>query len=235
MSASLINRSLTNIRTELDFLRESNVISDDLFNKINDSLPQRYNANSSRDSFASSTQVEYVEAIYDFPPQQDGDLELKTGDKVEVIEKPSSEWYKGKCNGKTGMFPSNYVKPAFSNTRAPSRDSESVNGPPKYGNNDNKLQHEYTNNSSSQASYQQQQQAPFPPASTNYYQAPPPQQQVVYQPQPQQQQQPQQVIVQQPQEQHSHSSMKKFGSKLGNAAIFGAGATLGSDLVNSIF
>lgn len=28
---------------------------------------------------------------------------------------------------------------------------------------------------------------------------------------------------------------KKFGRKLGNAAIFGAGATLGSDLVNSIF
>mgnify|MGYP003365606052 CR=1 FL=1 len=237
MSASLINRSLTNIRTELDFLRESNVISDDLFNKINDSLPQRYNPNSSRDSVASSAQVEYVEAIYDFPPQQDGDLELKTGDKVEVIEKPSSEWYKGKCNGKTGMFPSNYVKPAFSNPPAPSRDAASINGPPKYGNNDNKLQHEYTNNSSSQVSYQQppqqqQQQAPFPPASTNYYQAPPPQQQVVYQQQPQQ---PQQVIVQQPQEQHSHSSMKKFGSKLGNAAIFGAGATLGSDLVNSIF
>ncbi|KAH7305034.1 SH3 domain-containing protein [Stachybotrys elegans] len=28
---------------------------------------------------------------------------------------------------------------------------------------------------------------------------------------------------------------KKFGSKLGNAAIFGAGATMGSNLVNSIF
>jgi len=28
---------------------------------------------------------------------------------------------------------------------------------------------------------------------------------------------------------------KKFGKKLGNAAIFGAGATIGSDIVNSIF
>lgn len=28
---------------------------------------------------------------------------------------------------------------------------------------------------------------------------------------------------------------KKFGGKLGNAAIFGAGATMGADLVNSIF
>ncbi|KAF3357305.1 Acetolactate synthase small subunit [Verticillium dahliae VDG1] len=28
---------------------------------------------------------------------------------------------------------------------------------------------------------------------------------------------------------------EKFGKKLGNAAIFGAGATLGGNLVNSIF
>ena len=28
---------------------------------------------------------------------------------------------------------------------------------------------------------------------------------------------------------------KKLGEKLGNAAIFGAGATAGSDLVNAIF
>ncbi|CAB4251855.1 similar to Saccharomyces cerevisiae YGR136W LSB1 Protein containing an N- terminal SH3 domain [Maudiozyma barnettii] len=232
MSASLINRSLTNIRTELDFLRESNVISDEVFNKINDSLPEKYNPNASRDSVNSNEQ-EYVEAIYDFPPQQDGDLELKTGDKVLIIEKPSKEWYKGKCNGKVGMFPSNYVKPAFSNT-AP-RDSSSISGPPRYTN-DNKLEQQFTNHSSSQASYQQapQQQSPFPPPSTNYYQQPPAQQ-IVYQQQPQAQ--PQQVIVEQPQQQHSNGSsqMKKFGSKLGNAAIFGAGATLGSDLVNSIF
>ncbi|SMN17941.1 similar to Saccharomyces cerevisiae YGR136W LSB1 Protein containing an N-terminal SH3 domain [Maudiozyma saulgeensis] len=230
MSASLINRSLTNIRTELDFLRESNVISDDVFNRINDSLPEKYDPNSSRDN-SNSNQEEYVEAIYDFPPQQDGDLELKTGDKIQIIEKPSNEWYKGKCNGKVGMFPSNYVKPAFSNT-AP-KDSGSVAGPPRYAN-DNKLEQQYTNHSS-QASYQQssQQQSPYPPPSTNYYQQTPPQQ-IIYQSQPQPQ--PQQVVVEQPQ-QHSNGSsqMKKFGSKLGNAAIFGAGATLGSDLVNSIF
>lgn len=28
---------------------------------------------------------------------------------------------------------------------------------------------------------------------------------------------------------------KKFGKKLGNAAVFGAGATLGSKIVNGIF
>lgn len=41
-------------------------------------------------------------------------------------------------------------------------------------------------------------------------------------------------------QEHPHLSKveeggKKFGKKLGNAAIFGAGATIGSNIVNSIF
>jgi hypothetical protein len=57
--------------------------------------------------------------------------------------------------------------------------------------------------------------------------------------------QPQAVVVQdaantgqqQQQQQHhlGNEQVKKFGSKLGNAAIFGAGATIGSKVVNSIF
>ncbi|OCK77674.1 SH3 domain protein [Lepidopterella palustris CBS 459.81] len=39
-----------------------------------------------------------------------------------------------------------------------------------------------------------------------------------------------------PQEPSKHQEMgKKFGKKLGNAAIFGAGATIGSNIVNGIF
>nr|1YNZ_A Chain A, Pin3p [Saccharomyces cerevisiae]1ZX6_A Chain A, Ypr154wp [Saccharomyces cerevisiae] len=57
--------------------------------------------------------MEYVEALYQFDPQQDGDLGLKPGDKVQLLEKLSPEWYKGSCNGRTGIFPANYVKPAF--------------------------------------------------------------------------------------------------------------------------
>jgi len=51
---------------------------------------------------------------------------------------------------------------------------------------------------------------------------------------PQTQQQPQQQ-QQEGQSSGSSNALHKFGSKLGNAAIFGAGATIGSDLVNSIF
>lgn len=75
-----------------------------------------------------------------------------------------------------------------------------------------------------------------------------------YPPPPQQQQQnpynagaPPMAMANQPQQQQQQveggeggagkagGMGKKFGKKLGNAAIFGAGATIGSNIVNSIF
>lgn len=235
MSASLINRSLTTIRTELDFLRESEVISEETFQQISNSLPQRYdpNANGNR---SSSPSLEYFEAIYAFQAQQDGDLNLKPGDKIQVLEKPSSEWYKGKCNGSVGMFPSNYVKPAFSGSNGITREEPArpnLPPPPQYQSSPTvALQPQQTSSSTQLASQPQ-----FPPPSTGFYQQPP---QQYYQQPPVQQSPVQQPPVQQPApEQHAghngSQAFKKFGSKLGNAAIFGAGATIGSDIVNSIF
>ncbi|KAK4178908.1 hypothetical protein QBC36DRAFT_323802 [Triangularia setosa] len=61
--------------------------------------------------------------------------------------------------------------------------------------------------------------------------APPPGQ--PYQQQPPPEQQPQQGEGEGGSKMGEHG--KKFGKKLGNAAIFGAGATIGSNIVNSIF
>lgn len=157
---------------------------------------------------------EFVEALYRFEPQQEGDLELNPGDKIEVLDKLSPEWFRGRCNGKVGMFPSNYVKPAFSGggfnrpvAPPPPQYNEKMAAPQPSGGGGGMWQ----------------QPTPYPPPSTGYYQQPPPQQQ------------PQPMVVQQDQGSRHHGGLGKFGSKLGNAAIFGAGASLGSDLINSIF
>ncbi|CAR29930.1 hypothetical protein ZYGR_0AD06210 [Zygosaccharomyces rouxii] len=139
------------------------------------------------------SQGEYVEVLYEFKPQNKEDLHIKPGDKVEVVEKLSADWYKGKCNGKEGMFPANYVKPVGGGDAA----SRPAPPPPE------------------QAQAQPQQEAPQP------------------QEQPQQQGQP--MVVEQDKPKHRHHALGKVGSKLGNAAIFGVGATLGNDLVDSIF
>jgi hypothetical protein len=257
MSAA-INRSITTIKTELEFLQESNVITDALYDHILSLLPERYikgmapanidnssntqlsitNSNTDTNTINSTNVISkanikeplpppvYVEAIYDFNPQQSDDLLLTTGDKIQIISKPSDAWWKGSCNGKIGMFPSNYVKPYFQKKEM----TPPSNPPPSY--------YQQSEIQKQEPSQQQQQQ---------YYQQQPPQQyyeqqQPVQQYYQQQQQPPQQIqmappmqVVQTEPQQQGNSSLKKFGSKLGNAAIFGAGATIGSDIVNSIF
>lgn len=285
MSAALVNRSLTTIRTELEFLKDSDVITEGLYEKLLQLLPTKYQKDSApwdvdriaggssgpgkvqnksaadvlADDFsktnisapppayppaqpprsAAPKPVGYCIATYDYKAQQAGDLDLSKGDKLAVVEHLSEDWWKGYKSDsspeKTGVFPSNYVKiisqlefeaderkaapPAPVQSPSYEQNGYSAYGPP--------------------ATYppQQLQQQPsyggyaqYPPPSTNYY---PPQQ---YQ-QPQQPQQSQQVVEQQPEQQHSLGSehVKKFGSKLGNAAIFGAGALIGSNIVNSIF
>lgn len=57
----------------------------------------------------SALQESYVTALYEFRPQQSGDLELKPGQKVRVIRKVSDEWLYGESNGNCGVFPYNFV------------------------------------------------------------------------------------------------------------------------------
>lgn len=151
-----------------------------------------------------STNAEYVEVLYNYAAQQPEDLSLTVGDKVQVLEHTSPDWWRGTCNGRTGMFPSNYVKPTFDARPAPSPAPSYSQMPPQQmqmqmpSQQYNNGYPVYPNNGT-----------PFPPQG--------------------------QDVQQQPQQQHHGGHLKKFGSKLGNAAIFGAGATIGSDIVNSIF
>lgn len=250
---------------ELEFLRDSEVITDAFYNQIVEKLPNRYQAgappidivgastgeNTPAASSVAATPInekdnsliapqrtngsntsnnaEYVEAIYDYRPQQQEDLELRVGDKVQVLEHTSPDWWRGSIGSRTGMFPSNYIKKLSDQER-----KQAPSPAPSY---QNALQPQPTNQSQyaqngppPQFMYQQQygssQQVQYPPYQGSPYQ----QQPVQYQGQPQQE-----VVVQQQQQQGGGGHIKKFGSKLGNAAIFGAGATIGSDIVNSIF
>nr|XP_058949181.1 uncharacterized protein LOC131776985 [Pocillopora verrucosa] len=49
-------------------------------------------------------------ALYDFDGENDGDLKLSAGDKVQVINSADENWWEGKSKGKTGFFPASYVQ-----------------------------------------------------------------------------------------------------------------------------
>ncbi|KAG0188036.1 hypothetical protein DFQ28_005464 [Apophysomyces sp. BC1034] len=52
---------------------------------------------------------EYVVAIYDFEAVNAEELDIQVGDKILVTKKDDSGWWEGVVNGKTGIFPANYV------------------------------------------------------------------------------------------------------------------------------
>ncbi|KAI8610417.1 hypothetical protein BC830DRAFT_1261070 [Chytriomyces sp. MP71] len=52
-----------------------------------------------------------VRALYDFPGLEEGELRLYFNDIINVHDDTTfKEWWKGECDGRVGIFPSNYVE-----------------------------------------------------------------------------------------------------------------------------
>ena len=51
-----------------------------------------------------------VQALYDFEPQEEGELRMRKGDIVTVLEKVDQNWWQGTCEGRSGWFPVPYIK-----------------------------------------------------------------------------------------------------------------------------
>ena len=54
---------------------------------------------------------EKYSAVYTYAGQYEDELSFEAGDEIMVLAKDEADWWKGECNGKTGVFPSNYVEP----------------------------------------------------------------------------------------------------------------------------
>lgn len=48
--------------------------------------------------------------VFEYLPQNEDELELKVGDIIEITEEVEEGWWSGTMNGKSGLFPSNFVK-----------------------------------------------------------------------------------------------------------------------------
>ncbi|XP_035036932.1 growth factor receptor-bound protein 2b isoform X1 [Hippoglossus stenolepis] len=64
---------------------------------------------------SSSQHPTYVQALFDFDPQEEGELGFRRGDFIQVLDNSDPNWWKGGCHGQTGMFPRNYVTPVNRN------------------------------------------------------------------------------------------------------------------------
>lgn len=221
-------------------MSENGFITDDVYDKIINSLPNELSLNSSarptaapvndfqnlnisneappaynnpnppsvptrsNSSPASKPEIGRATALYRYAEPDDCTFEV--GDNIAVYEHMNKDWWLGKNlrTGKEGVFPVNYVQVQMNSAPSPAP----YQAPGGYGN-------EKSNNPyggyNQQPQYQQQ--GPPPPGPSNPYNAAVPPMQ----------------IAEQPSESKPGKGQemgKKFGKKLGNAAIFGAGATM---------
>ncbi|TVY13074.1 Protein csh3 [Lachnellula arida] len=243
------NRSLRNIKNELENLAEAGAISDDIFDQIMGVLPSESSlggssranthaaaspvptnafqnmhvADPAPPSYSTSNSApappslptrktstpskpEIARATALYRYAEPDDCNFEVGDTIVVYEYMNADWWLGK-NVRTGK---EGVFPV--NYVQTMTNPDSVpNG--HYGD-------EKKNGYPGMA--QQQNQGPPPPGPSNPYNNPVP---------------PMAIAEQPGDDKPSKGGAmgKKFGKKLGNAAVFGAGATIGSNIVNSIF
>ncbi|XP_075057446.1 CD2-associated protein isoform X2 [Mixophyes fleayi] len=61
-------------------------------------------------SFKKKSKKRQCKAVFDYIPQNEDELELKIGDILEITEEVEEGWWNGTCSGRSGLFPSNFVK-----------------------------------------------------------------------------------------------------------------------------
>lgn len=159
---------------------------------------------------ANHKEIAHAVALWAYVTPDARDLNMQPGDAISVTEFVNAEWWLGKNirTGEEGVFPSNYIR----RENFPSSLAQAQPQP----------QHAYYGDQKSAQQYQ--------PGPSNPYNNSVPPMAIA------EGQQGQPAEQQGEEKPNKAAEMgKKFGSKLGNATIFGAGATIGGNLVNSIF
>lgn len=89
------------------------------FNSLNELVDYHRKASVSRNQTITLRDMEpdpsvitmLVQAMFDFQPQETGELEFRRGDIITVTDKTDENWWEGTLNGRKGLFPATYVCP----------------------------------------------------------------------------------------------------------------------------
>jgi growth factor receptor-binding protein 2 len=49
--------------------------------------------------------------MYDFTPQEEGELAFRRGDVITVTNRTDANWWRGEIGTREGLFPAAYVSP----------------------------------------------------------------------------------------------------------------------------
>ena len=83
------------------------------FNSLNELVEYHRTSSVSRSQDVKLRDLlpEYVKALYDFSPQESGELEFRRGDIITVTDSSDENWWQGVLGNRKGQFPATYVAP----------------------------------------------------------------------------------------------------------------------------
>ncbi|CAL8089358.1 unnamed protein product [Orchesella dallaii] len=83
------------------------------FNSLNELVEYHRTSSVSRSQDVKLRDLlpEYVKALYDFTPQEPGELEFRRGDIITVTDHSDENWWTGVLGNRRGQFPATYVAP----------------------------------------------------------------------------------------------------------------------------
>ena len=58
-----------------------------------------------------ATGTERVVALFAYTAQDSDELSFKKDDMITIVERVDPDWWKGELDGRSGLFPANYIRP----------------------------------------------------------------------------------------------------------------------------
>ncbi|KAM5255257.1 SH3 domain-containing protein 19 isoform 2-T2 [Ctenodactylus gundi] len=87
-------------------------------NVLSTKVPKAKNEDSGPDSQESSLSGEWCKALHSFTAETTDDLPFKRGDRILILERLDSDWYRGRLHDREGIFPAAFVQPCPAETKS---------------------------------------------------------------------------------------------------------------------